>query len=347
MSMNVDNNNKTIEKYRKNMSLLPYFTHDFVLSLISDGKAARTVHEYTKDLLNFFEYVRTLEQFENTDMDKASAKDVLEAISVVDLERYKLYLADYNPDRIKSSAASISRKLSTVRTMYRYFFNTEAISSDISSKVSNPKLQKKEISVLHLNEVDAIYEAIDTPPSSKKQLLSWEKTHLRDKAIITLFFGTGLRVSELVSIDLKDINYTTAEIKVQRKGDMICTVNFNEDVEETIKDYVENERPTLLDGEKSDALFISTAHQRITTRAVEQLIKKYALIAGIGANVTPHELRRTYGNTLYKETGDIYLTAAALNHKNIQTTISHYVPKNDEKLKEASRRTTLTRKIQK
>lgn len=59
MSMNADNNNKTIEKYRKNMSLLPCFTHDFVLSLISDGKAARTVHEYTKDLLNFFEYVRT------------------------------------------------------------------------------------------------------------------------------------------------------------------------------------------------------------------------------------------------------------------------------------------------
>ena len=154
------------------MSLLPSFTSDFILSLIGDGKAARTVHEYTKDLLNFFEYIKTLEQFENTDIKNASAKDILEAISVMDLERYKLYLADYNPDRIKSSAASISRKLSTVRTMYRYFFNTEAISSDISSKVSNPKLQKKEISVLHLNEVDAIYEAIDTPPSSKKQLLS-------------------------------------------------------------------------------------------------------------------------------------------------------------------------------
>lgn len=342
MYMEMTENEKVIAKYNELLAYLPPFIEDYVDSLASVGKGSKTILGYTRDLKIFFDWLHTLDKYKNIDFSSVSVKDLLESVTVKELDRFKLFLVNGNPDKVRTSAALISRKLAAIRSMYKYFYNTEEIKINITDKVENPKGQKKDISVLQLSEVDSMYEAVDLKPEKGKAKEGFDKTNLRDKAIITLFFGTGLRVSELVSINLTDINYLTAEIKVKRKGGDICTVNFNGDVEEAIKDYIENARPSLLNGNESDALFISINHQRITVRSVEKLIKKYAIKAGIGDKVTPHELRRTYGNTLYRATGDIYLTAAALNHKNIQTTIAHYVPHNTDKLKEISQDNTLT-----
>lgn len=342
--MEYTENDKIIAKYKELTNSLPSFAKDYVDYLASVGKASKTILGYTRDLNIFFEWLHSLDKYKDIDFSKVTVKELLENITVKEFDKFKLFLVNDNPDKVRTSAALISRKLSAIRSMYRYFYNAEEISTNVTDKIENPKGQKKDISVLQLSEVDSIYEAIESKPEKGKAKEGFDKTNLRDKAIITLFFGTGLRVSELVSINLTDINYLTAEIKVKRKGGDICTVNFNGDVEEAIKDYVENARPSLLNGNESDALFISINHQRITVRSVEKLIKKYAIKAGIGDKVTPHELRRTYGNTLYRATGDIYLTSAALNHKNIQTTIAHYVPHNTDKLKEISQDDTLTRK---
>lgn len=325
-----------VDKYKNNCKNLPLFAQDFIQSLVSDGKSTRTILEYSRDLLIFFKYVGELEKFKNIDINKAAARDILDKINAKDLEMYKLWLVGGDTSRLNSSSAFISRKLSVVRSLYKYLIKNELIDKDIAALVNNPKLQKKPISILENHEVYAIYDALEEDSN--------DKTYLRDKAIITLFFGTGLRVSELVSINIDDINFIKAEISVKRKGGNICIVHFNGDVEFALQEYINKCRGKLLGETKSDALFISHVHKRMTARAVEMMIKKYAIKANLGRKVTPHELRRTYGNEIYRKTNDIYLAGAALNHKGIQVTIDRYIPPNYDELKRISQDTTLTRK---
>ena len=154
--------------------------------------------------------------------------------------------------------------------------------------------------------------------------------------MITLLLGTGIRVSECVGLDLNDVDFKNNGIKVVRKGGNEMIVYFGEEVESALRDYLEvREGITPIAGHEN-ALFLSTQRKRIGIKAVENLVKKYASQITGTKKITPHKLRSTYGTALYQETGDIYLVADVLGHKDVNTTKKHYAAMDDQRRRKAA-----------
>ena len=170
---------------------------------------------------------------------------------------------------------------------------------------------------------------------TKSQQNFHAKTKVRDMAILTLLLGTGIRVSECVGIDINDIDFKNSGIKIRRKGGNETVVYFGEEVEEALLNYIEERKLIVPVGGDENALFLSLQKRRIGVRAVENLVKKYASLVTNLKKITPHKLRSTYGTSLYRETGDIYLVADVLGHKDVNTTKKHYDAIEDERRKKA------------
>lgn len=165
----------------------------------------------------------------------------------------------------------------------------------------------------------------------------FEKTKNRDLAILTLLLGTGIRVSECVGLDISDVDFKNNGVKVTRKGGNEMVVYFGEEVENALKMYLYTTRKstTTLPGHEN-ALFLSTQRKRIGVQAVENMVKKYARQITPNKKITPHKLRSTYGTALYKETGDIYLVADVLGHKDVNTTKKHYAAIDEDRRRQAA-----------
>ena len=167
-------------------------------------------------------------------------------------------------------------------------------------------------------------------------LAYYQKTKNRDLAILTLLLGTGIRVSECVGLNLTDVDFKNNGITVTRKGGSQMVVYFGEEVEKALRNYLETYRKavTPLAGYEN-ALFLSTQRRRIGVQAVENMVKKYASQI-TNKRITPHKLRSTYGTALYKETGDIYLVADVLGHKDVNTTKKHYAAIDEDRRRSAA-----------
>ena len=206
---------------------------------------------------------------------------------------------------------------------------------------STSKKHKDNIIRLDKDEVAELIATVENGSSlTARQLASHQKTKYRDIAILTLLLGTGIRVSECVGLDVADVSFKNNGMRIVRKGGNESTVYFGEEVSDALLDYLEMERPRLAEKalpEQENAFFLSLKYSRLTTRAVEKLVKKYTQAANINKKITPHKLRSTYGTNLYKETGDIYLVADALGHKSVETTRQHYAAIDDERRKLAGK----------
>ena len=170
---------------------------------------------------------------------------------------------------------------------------------------------------------------------TKSQQKFHDKTKTRDMAILTLLLGTGMRVSECVGIDINDIDFKNSGIKIRRKGGNETVIYFGEEVENALLDYLEERKLIVPQDGYENALFLSLQKRRIGVRAVENLVKKYSSLVTNLKKITPHKLRSTYGTALYKETGDIYLVADVLGHKDVNTTKKHYAAIEDERRRKA------------
>ena len=149
--------------------------------------------------------------------------------------------------------------------------------------------------------------------------------------------GTGIRVSECVGLDVTDIDFNTNGIRVIRKGGSEMIVYFGDEVEKALKDYINGSRKLVNPQEgHENALFYSTQRRRIGVKAVENLVKKYSRQVTPLKKITPHKLRSTYGTTLYQETGDIYLVADVLGHKDVNTTRKHYAAQDESRRRSAA-----------
>ena len=216
--------------------------------------------------------------------------------------------------------------------MFKHFFNKGLISVDNSAKVSTPKLHDKPIIRLEQNEV---YNIIDTVESgnglSPHQLAYHEKNKVRDSAILMLFLGTGIRISELVGLNNDDLNFDNNSFIVTRKGGSKSILYFDSDVAGALMRYIDQKDEQQMQSiEDANALFLSNKNRRITVRAVENLVQKYAKIVSPLKKISPHKLRSTYGTQLYKATGDIYIVADILGHKDVNTTRKHYAAISDD-----------------
>lgn len=229
------------------------------------------------------------------------------------------------------------RKTASIRSFYKFFYRKQQIRNNTASLLNLPK--KHEQAIIRL-EVDEIAKLLDSVENGDKLTRSQQKYHnktkTRDLAILTLLLGTGIRVSECVGLDITDLDFDTNGMKIHRKGGTEVILYFGDEVAEALLDYLdERELITAREGSE-DALFLSMQRNRISVRAVENLVKKYSRTVTTLKNITPHKLRSTYGTQLYRETGDIYLVADVLGHKDVNTTRKHYAAIEDERRRKAA-----------
>jgi len=237
------------------------------------------------------------------------------------------------------------RKIASLRSFYKYFFENEKIKTNPASLVPVPKQHEKDIIRLEPNEVATLLDQVEEGTKlTKKELEYHQKTKIRDVAILTLLLGTGIRVSECVGLDLNDVDFEVNGIRILRKGGKEAVVYFGEEVENALLDYFEErEYITPLEGHEN-ALFLSLQNRRITVRSVENLVKKYASRVTTLKKITPHKLRSTYGTSLYQETEDIYLVADVLGHNDVNTTRKHYAAQADMHRRMAANKVKLREK---
>lgn len=341
------NDAENIRKLRQVLATLPAFLRTYFRSL-ETTKSTRTRLSYAYDLSVFFEFLRQSNPiFARMDLSKSqNPADILDQITKVDIEEYMSFLQDYqSKDGLNrtNKDSGILRKMAALRSMYQYYFINEDIKTNAPAQIVIPKRHTKNIIRL---DVDEVANMIDYVESGEKltdaQRRTHEKTRLRDVAIVTLLLGTGVRVSECVGLDLTDVDFRNNCIRVIRKGGNEDIVYFGSEVEDALKTYLHVDRNHMEPLEEhKNALFISLKKQRMSVRAVERMVKKYASQVTTVKKITPHKLRSTYGTNLYNETGDIYLVAEVLGHKDVNTTQRHYAATSEDRKRRAASVVTL------
>ena len=325
-------------KLREVIGDLPGFCKQFFRG-IENNTSPRTRLGYALDLRIFFEFLKeTNSTLKNTEITKIPLS-ILDSLTREDIEEYLEYLSYYKKEdkEYTNDERGKSRKLASLRSFYNYYFTSELIEKNVAALVPMPKLHQKEIIRLDPDEVAILLDAVENgenlTASEKKY---HDKTKVRDLALLTLLLGTGIRVSECVGLDIKDVDLKNDGIKIRRKGGYEAVVYFGEEVREALISYLEQRTHTIPSEGHEDALFLSMQNRRISVRSVEKLVKKYAGRVTSLKKITPHKLRSTYGPSLYRETGDIYLVADVLGHKDVNTTKKHYAALEEERRRKAA-----------
>ena len=330
---------ENILKLRQVLSTLPAFCKDYFRA-IDSTTTTKTRISYAYDIRIFFQFLLDENPaFKNYAMTDFSVA-VLDQIKAVDLEEYMEYLKVYqNGDKTETNGErGLKRKISALRSFYAYYYKREMIHTNPTVLIDVPKIHDKSIIRLDTDEVALLLDYIEHCGDSLtgQKRVYYEKTKERDLAIVTLLLGTGIRVSECVGLDIEDVDFKNNGIKVTRKGGNEMVVYFGEEVEKALKRYLEiREGITPLAGHEH-ALFYSAQRKRMGVQAVENMVKKYSRQITTTKKITPHKLRSTYGTALYQETGDIYLVADVLGHKDVNTTKKHYAALDDARRRQAA-----------
>ena len=355
-------NKQNIKKLREIMATLPPFCKQFFRG-VDNIYGSRTKIAYAYDLRIFFEFLHQTHPYGKTMDVLEYPLEILDKVKREDIEDYLEYLSLYSKDITKDSIdiesdtekscnnteiiikmdvtneeRGKSRKLASLRSFYNYFFKNEMIQTNPAALVSMPKLHSKEIIRLEPNEVAQLLDQVEAGTKlTEKQAAYHAKTKVRDLALLTLLLGTGIRVSECVGLNIYDVDFDNMGIKVRRKGGYEDIVYFGEEVEKALSDYLDQREFIIPVSGHEDALFLSMQNKRITVRSVENLVKKYSSLVTSLKKITPHKLRSTYGTNLYQETGDIYLVADVLGHKDVNTTRKHYAAMQDYNKRKAAK----------
>ncbi len=252
-----------------------------------------TVRNYTTDLLGFFQFLRDKEIGSLKEVDRHTLRDYLSHLMEEGFVK-----------------ASIARKLSAIRSFYRYLLREEIISTSPVATTSSPKLDKRLPSFLSIEEINRLLEAPDlsTPQG------------LRDRALLELLYASGLRVSELVSLNLEQVNLETREIRVWGKGSKERMVLMGEPAARALIAYLSQGRPELLAKKGSNALLLNRYGKRLIERRVQRILEKYANIINIGKRVYPHMLRHTFATHLLDGGADLRVVQELLGHASLSST---------------------------
>lgn len=317
-----------MEKIGSYLSDLPEYCYDFFTGMeLSTSSLTRL--NYAMDLSIFYDYLskyvfhKDKQDITLEDLDKLEAKNI---------ESYLSYLSYYTiGDRVyRNTENGKARKLASVRSFFKYLFNHDSISKNVVSKVPTPKLHTKGIIRLENDEVERLLDAVNAPTTFTERQKNYNKnTKIRDNAIVTLFLGTGIRVSELVGLNVEDFDFAQNAFKVTRKGGNQTILYYPNEVKYAIEEWLEV-RNTLPIDKNEHALFLSLQNRRICTRSVENIVKKFAHESTPLKKISPHKLRSTFGTNLYRETNDIYIVADVLGHKDVNTTKKHYAAISDD-----------------
>lgn len=332
------------KRLRQMMRELPPFCADFFRG-IEPRTSSRTRIAYAYDLKTFFEFLKKQNPLFSDYKMQDFSLTVLDEIQLMDLEEYMEFLKCYSTDKkedLVNTERGIMRKMSSLKSFYNYFYRRERIKNNPAALVELPRLHEKEIIRLEVDEVAKLLDQVDEGGRlTEKQREFHVKTRLRDLALMTLLLGTGIRVSECVGLNLYDIDFETGGLRIHRKGGKEVIIYFGSEVEFALKDYIDERKHVTAEPGHESALFLSLQRKRMNVRSVENLVKKYARIVTPLKTITPHKLRSTYGTSLYRETGDIYLVADVLGHSDVNTTKKHYAALEDERRRSARNKVQL------
>ena len=290
---------------------------------------------YLHDIKFFFNYL-----MEETDLTRAkdltqiTAED-LNGVQAVDVNMFIDYCRKYKVETknavymYENANKTLARKKSSVSVLFKYLYRDGLIEKNITDgfdPIRVPKPGEKEIKALQDDEVMIMLDAVTSGTGLTAHERSyWEKTRLRDKAILILFLTYGLRLSELQQLNVSSFNFSRGEFKIYRKRGKESIMPLNISATEVVRDYIDRERPheeKIQDGH-TDALFLSLQGRRMTERQIRDLVKKYTSIAlntSRKAGYSPHKLRATAATSLIGRGNSIYDVAALLDHEQVTTT---------------------------
>jgi len=345
---------RNIERARALIEPLPSFVGEFFVG-IAMRTSALTRLGYASDIRIFFDFLFNKKFKQKIALDEITIKDI-NSLTAYDIEVYLEHLNSYTfmGKKSRCGAATKERKLCSLRTFFKYFFKKERLERNVTTLVDLPKVHNKPIIRLEVDEVVKVLDGVEHGTGvivSKRQSSFLDKTRVRDLAIVTLMLGTGIRVSECVGLDIKDLDLDNNSFTVTRKGGDKAILYFSDEVRGALQDYIfwldeqlEEKTSFALGIKDTNALFISLKGNRISVRAVEDIVKKYAKSAAPLKKISPHKLRSTYGTSLYRETQDIYVVADVLGHKDVNTTKKHYADMSDEIRRASSKKVVLREK---
>jgi integrase/recombinase XerC len=267
----------------------------FIIYLIAEKNASPyTIKNYRHEIEQFLAFL------------KAEGIDSWEKVDRHVLRRYLAWLKDRGYVK-----ASIARKVSELRSFCRYLVGEGILASNPISAISSPKIPKRLPEYLDLHEVDALLSAPDTATSQG----------LRDRAILEVLYAAGLRVSELVALDVDDVEWGGAELRVLGKGNKERLALLGKPAQQTLEDYLREGRPELLREKRpTRAIFVNRVGGRLSERSVRMLLDKYAKVAGLDKRVYPHMLRHTFATHLLDGGADLRVVQELLGHANLATT---------------------------
>lgn len=325
---------------------LPQACSDFLRSIaVTTGTFTRLA--YAIDLRTFFHFLQTERvAFSDKHLTLWSDED-LSRVSQSDLTAYIEYLTYYFKNEssdgqpvkvLVNHDLAIKRKLCSIRSFYDYLFKNHRIPSNVTLLVPLPKIHEKPILRLNRDEMVKMLNQAETGEDMTEGQKRFQKiTTKRDYAMLSLFLGTGIRVSECVGINLSDVNLEDNAFLVTRKGGNQVVLYFPAEVATALGEYIEERKQIEALPGHEDALFLSLQKRRITQRAVQNLVKKYAMVAApLKPKISPHKLRSTFATNLYNATGDIYLVADVLGHSSVDTTRKHYADMTDARRRMAA-----------
>ena len=324
-----------IEKCISFENKLPTFMKDYFIYL-KGSVAVSTRAAYLEDIHFFCDYIIKETNLSNADCIKDISLQNFNAIKARDVN---LFLGDYCPRYYReknnntlifeNNSRALARKKSSISTLFKFLYRNEQIDNNITdgfNPIKLPKPQPDAIKRLDIDEVALMLEAVETGKGlTDKELVYWEKTKLRDKAILALFVTYGLRLNELRELNISSFNFSRGEFKIYRKRGKEVLMPINKTCEYVVKDYIYNERTNseLLPDEFKDALFLSLQNKRITPKAIRQLVKKYTSICmntSRDNGYSPHKLRATAATSLIQSGFSIYDVKTLLDHDNVTTT---------------------------
>ncbi len=329
-------------KLRHVLDTIPGFCRDYFRAM-EPNTSAKTRISYVYDIRLFFHFLcETNPYFKKKDDIKNITLSDLENLRPVDIEEYLEYLKYYEDAQgiiHTNNERGLHRKLAALRSFFSYYYKRELLSNNPTVIVDMPKLHKREIVRLDPDEVANLLDYVEHGGDhlSGMKKVYFEKNKTRNLALFTLLLGTGIRVSECVGLDLEDLDFKNNRIKIIRKGGKEDFVYFGEEVAESLYDYYA-ERKTITQTKEGHehALFLSIQKRRMTVQAIENLVSDCAKHITTIKHITPHKLRSTYGTSLYRETGDIYLVAEVLGHNDVNTTRKHYAALEEDRKRKAA-----------
>lgn len=340
----------------KILTKLPDFAFDYI-EMAYDGESVNTQIGYSIDIKTFLNYLKKFKFRDIGEIDEITPA-MLNDVTLRDLNGFKAYLTEYESEYITAAGKTvkrirrnneygINRKLSGIRGLFLYLYKNDYIDHNVTDKLDFKRLHQKMKRPLTTQDVLNLIEVLYNGESffEGRTRAAYLNRKQRDIALFTAYLGTGCRVSELVNLNINDVDFESSSFIVTRKGGDQQEIFMPLQVENEMLKYVE-ERLSDKETKDTDPLFISRNGKRILPQTVEKNLKNYCRTAGITDpdKMHPHALRRTFACNMIADGVDIKMVAELMGHKNIEVTHRYYTQYAVQKRKQVMRSFDITGK---